>query len=144
MAVGRDPERLQREIEELFADLWQVPRISRRGFRPQVDCYRTDDPPMLTVVVELPGVEPDDVQIHATPRALIVAGQRRRPRTPGRVYQQMELEYGPFERQIALAEEVDTARAKATYERGLLTIVLPLAQRARDTQHVSIEVKGTS
>ena len=50
-------DKLQEEIEELFADLWQVPRFSglRHGFRPNVDCFHTDDPHALTVVVELPG-----------------------------------------------------------------------------------------
>ena len=42
----RDVDKLQEEIEELFADLWQVPRFSgiRHGFRPNVDCFHTDDP----------------------------------------------------------------------------------------------------
>ena len=135
-----DRQRLKREVEELFADLWQVPRLTRHGFRPQVDSYRTESPPTLTVVVELPGVEPEDIQIHSTPRALVVSGQRRRPREPGRVYQQMELDYGPFERQIALADEVETARATATYDRGLLTIVLPVAERPARDRRVTIEV----
>ena len=53
-------DRLQDEIEELFADLWQVPRFTglRRGFRPAVDCFRSDDPPELVVVVELAGRRP--------------------------------------------------------------------------------------
>ena len=64
----RDVDKLQEEIEELFADLWQVPRFSgiRHGFRPNVDCFHTDDPHALTVVVELPGVEPGSVQIVAS------------------------------------------------------------------------------
>ena len=41
----------------------------------------------------------------------------------------MEIDYGPFRRQIALGADVDVAQAHATYERGMLTIVLPLAQR---------------
>ena len=42
----RDIDRLQGEIEELFADLWQVPRFTgmRRGFRPAVDCFHTTEP----------------------------------------------------------------------------------------------------
>ena len=57
-----DVDKLHEEIEELFADLWQVPRFSglRRGFRPNVDCFHTDDPHELTVVVELPGVDPGE------------------------------------------------------------------------------------
>jgi len=48
----RDIDRLQEEIEELFADLWQVPRFSglRHGFRPNVDCFHTDDPQQPALV----------------------------------------------------------------------------------------------
>src|SRR6185437_14253946 len=50
-------DRLQSEVQELIDELWQVPRFSglRRGFRPQVDVIRTDDPPEYRVVVELAG-----------------------------------------------------------------------------------------
>src|SRR4051812_22602122 len=56
MERKRNMDELQQEIQELFSDLWQVPRFSglRAGFRPHVDCFRTDD--ALTVVVEIPGI----------------------------------------------------------------------------------------
>ena len=136
-------ERLQEEIQELFADLWQVPRMAgtRHAYRPQVDCFQCGEPPELTVIVELPGVDPDEVQLIATARSLIVSGERRRTRCEGQVYNRMEIEYGPFFREIALPEEVDSAAARASYDRGLLTIVLPLAQRRPPQERVSIEVE---
>ena len=143
MSGRRDIDRLRGEIDELFSELWQVPRFAAAagGFRPQVDSFRTDDPPELTVIVELPGIDPDEVQVLATGRALVVAGERRRPPGDGRVYQQMEIDYGPFRREVALLEPVDTAAARASYERGLLTIVLPLAPQAREGVRVPIEVR---
>jgi HSP20 family protein len=127
-----DVDKLHEEIEELFADLWQVPRFSglRRGFRPNVDCYHTDAPHELTVVIELPGVDPDSVQVVAAERALVIQGERRRPKVDGRVYQQMEIEYGGFSRTIRLMEDVDPAHAHARYERGVLTVTLPIAEKA--------------
>ncbi len=138
----RDVDKLQGEIEELFADLWQVPRFAglRHGFRPNVDCFHTDDPHTLTIVVELPGVDPRSVQIAAGERALLIAGERTRPRVPGRIYQQMEIEYGAFQRQVRLAEDVDPAEASATFENGVLTIVLPVADEAPPAGRVRIEV----
>jgi HSP20 family protein len=128
----RDVDKLQAEIEELFADLWQVPRFSglRHGFRPNVDCFHTDEPHTLTVVVELPGVDPASVRVVAAERVLVVAGERTRPPVPGRVYQQMEIEYGPFQRQVRLAEDVDPARAQARFAQGVLTIELPVVDEA--------------
>ena len=134
---------LQGEIQELFAELWQVPRFSglRHGFRPQCDCYRTDDPPTLHVVVELPGVDPDSVQLVASERALVVAGSRERPQPAGAHYHQVEIEYGPFQRRIELGEDVDTARATAAYEAGMLRVDLPVSEQPRPGERVPIEVE---
>jgi HSP20 family protein len=138
----RDMDKLQEEIEELFADLWQVPRFSglRHGFRPNVDCFHTDDPHALTVVVELPGVDPRSLQIVAGERVLLVTGERKRPKVPGRVYQQMEIETGSFQRQVRLVEDVDPDRAHATYENGVLTVELPVADRPA-TGRITIKVE---
>jgi HSP20 family protein len=138
-----DVDKLQDEIEELFADLWQVPRFAgvRRGFRPNVDCFHTDRPHELTVVVELPGVDPRTVQLVAAERTLVVQGERHRPKVDGQVYQQVEIEYGPFQRTVRLAEDVDPERAHARYERGILTITLPIAEKAAPRGRVSIEVE---
>jgi HSP20 family protein len=139
--VARD--RLQEEIEELFAELWQVPRFSglRHGFRPNVDCYHTDDPHALTVVLELPGVDPASVQVVAAERLLVVAGERRRPHVDGRTYQQMEIEYGVFQRQVRLSEDVDPTRADARYHQGVLTITLPVVEKALPAGRVTIVVE---
>ena len=139
----RNLDDLQGEIQELFADLWQVPRFTglRHGYRPQCDCFRTDDPLSLHVVLELPGMDPDSVELAVTGRSLLVSGTRERPIVPGARYQQMEIEYGAFQRRIELGEDVDPARARASYERGLLRIVLPLARRVAEQTKIVIEVR---
>ena len=138
-----DIDRLHEEIQELIDELWQVPRFAggRRGFRPQVDCVRSEDPPALHVVVELPGVDPSELQVVAADRVLVVAGVRRRQPLEGR-YQQMEIEYGPFQRRIPLDEPVDTNAATARYEHGLLTVVLPIATKAPAVERVLITIAG--
>jgi HSP20 family protein len=142
MARKRDMDQLQNEIQELFADLWQVPRFSgmRAGFRPQIDAYRTADPAELVVLVELPGVEPETIELVVAEGMLQVAGERVRPRTAGQVYQQMELDYGPFRRQIQLGDDVDVTKAHASYEQGVLRVVVPVATRVKQTERVTIVV----
>lgn len=145
MARRRDIGRLQEEIEELFSDLWQVPRFAgtRTGFRPAADCFRTEDPPALTIVVDLAGVRPESVDITAVDRTLVISGVRPRPAAaPGAVYQQVEIEFGPFERRIPLGADVDSAGARATYEDGLLRIVLPLAEHPADPVKVTVDLGG--
>jgi HSP20 family protein len=109
-------------------ELWEVTRLSgqRHGFVPQCDCYRTDDPPALHLLFELPGVEPKAVRIVAVDTALVVSGVRERPHPNAARYQQVEIEYGPFERRIELAEDVDADAAIATYEAGMLRLEVPL------------------
>jgi len=139
----RDIEHAAEEIEQLFADLWQVFPFSRglrRGYRPQVDVFRSEEPPLLTVQIELAGVDPDDVKLVASPQALLIVGERRRPKDCGH-YQQMEMDYGPFQRQITLAEDIDPENAVATYERGILTVRLPIAPRPAPRESVSIAVR---
>ena len=143
MGERRDVDRIQEEIEELFADLSQVARFAgkRHSFRPPMDVFRTSDPPQLTVVLDLAGINPDDVQLAATERALIVTGERRRRQADNPVYQQMEIEYGSFQRRIALTEDVDVDAAAASYTEGMLTIVLPIATRPRKPVEVPIRVR---
>jgi HSP20 family protein len=137
MAGPRDIDQLQREIQELFSDLWQVPRFSgiRHSFRPQADIYRTDDPAELHIILELPGVDPERLEIVAGERMVSIAGTRERPQLSAARVQQMELEYGAFQRQLQLIDDVDSSRATATYERGLLRIVLPIASAPPPAQH---------
>jgi HSP20 family protein len=140
----RDVDRLRSELEDLFNEVWRAPRFAaRRCLRPAVDCYRTTDPAEFVVVVELPGVDPDTVKVIAADRWLHVVGERRRPRAGkgGQIYQQMEIDYGPFERRIQLVDDVETENGAASYEQGLLRIVFPIAPRPAPRGRVPIEVK---
>jgi HSP20 family protein len=121
------------QVELLFAEAWQMPRLSglHRGYRPNLDSYHTDEPHELTVIVELPGVDPGSLEISVSERSLVIAGARTRAKGDGRVYQQIEIEYGAFERTVRLAEDVDPEQARARYEQGMLTISLPVSGRPR-------------
>ncbi len=136
-------ERSGQPIEVLFADVWQVTGSStlRGGFRPNLDSYHTDDPHELTVVVELAGVDPRTLTIAISDRVLVIAGERRRARARGRVYQQVEIEYGAFERRVQLAEDVDPAQARARYAQGMVTISLPVAETpaGRARRRIAVE-----
>jgi HSP20 family protein len=134
---------LKDEIDELFADLWQVSRLSgmRRGFRPPLDCFLTDDPPALTVLVDISGVDPDSVHVTTADRMLVIAGERKRDDCGGRSYQHMEIEYGPFERSVQLPDDADPTTAEASYDRGLLRIVIPIAKKAPRAGRVPIDVR---
>jgi HSP20 family protein len=134
---------LREEIDELFADLWQVSRLGglRRGFRPQLDCFVTQDPPAFTVIVDIAGVEPERVSVSTAEGALVISGERGRADCSGGTYQQMEIEYGSFQRVVQLPPDADASQAEATYEKGLLRIVIPIARQEARPRPVPIQVR---
>jgi HSP20 family protein len=139
----REIDRLHDEIQDLFAELWQVPHfMGRHGFRPQVDAYRTTSPPQLTIVVELPGVEPGSVHVTVDDHTLTVAGDRPRPKIEGSAWLNMEIDYGAFQRAFTLPHDVDPSQATADYDKGLLTIVMPVVAKPQGPMRVPIEVKA--
>jgi HSP20 family protein len=137
-------ERLQSEVEELFADLWQLPRFvnARAGFRPPVDCFISPNHAQVVVAVELAGVAPEGITLAVEGGDLVLAGERRREREKGRVYQLMEIEDGPFERRVPLPPDIDVNGASARYEGGLLTVVFPLRKRRVRPDKVLIQVRA--
>jgi HSP20 family protein len=134
---------LREEIDELFADLWQVSRLGglRRGFRPQLDCFVTKDPPAFTVIVDIAGVDPERVSVSTAEGALVISGERDRADCSGGTYQQMEIEYGSFQRVVQLPNDADASQAEATYEKGLLRIVIPIARPEARPRPVPIQVR---
>jgi HSP20 family protein len=120
-------ERMRREMDELFGDVFGGTRTLRRGgFTPAVDVYYLGDPPRAVVRAELAGVDPDEVALEIRARELILSGVRGAERADRRSYQQLEIETGQFRRVIALGVDVDADRARATYTNGMLTVELPV------------------
>jgi HSP20 family protein len=123
-------ERMRREMDQLFGDVFGRAGMARRraGFLPAVDVAYTRDPPRAVVTAELAGIDPAEIEIAIEGRKLLLSGGRRPAETRTDVYQQVEIERGPFRRVIELGAEVRGDEAKATYEDGMLRIELPLVR----------------
>ena len=97
------------------------------GFVPHVDVAYIGDPPTSVMIqAELAGVDPSRVALEIRGRRLIIAGERRGTDATGCFYQQVEIEHGPFRRQIELGTDVDADRARATYDNGILRVEVPV------------------
>jgi HSP20 family protein len=131
-------ERMRREIDELFGDVFERTGFRGRGFAPSVDVYYVDGPPRAIVRAELAGVRIDDVALEIRGRQLLIAGERRAEQAEGRLYQQIEIEHGPFRRAVELGADVIAEEARASYDDGVLTVEVPLAQREQQIMRVRI------
>jgi len=137
-----DFARMRREMDQMMGDAWGRTRyVTRRtsGFSPNVDVYYCGDPQRAIVKVDVAGVVLSEVSIEVSGRELVITGARPVQETEGRVYQQVEIDSGPFRRIIELQVDVDAERAKATYEDGVLRIELPLRDPPERSRRVPIE-----
>jgi HSP20 family protein len=134
---------MRREMDELFGDVFDrtglAPR-KRGGFSPAVDVFYEGDPPRAVVQAELAGIDPDELTLEIEGRELVLAGHRRPADAEERVYQQLEIDFGPFRRVIQLGADVVADSARATYRDGMLRIELPLVRPEGRTRSVPIDV----
>jgi HSP20 family protein len=133
--------RLHGEMDRWFVDLAgsRLPRSP--AVRALADVYLTEDPPTLTVQLDVAGVDPAEVDIQLDGDLLVVRGVRRRPSGERRIYQHAEIDWGPFERRMRIGVAIDAEAVTANYDRGLLTIVMPLGER-RPVERIGIVVRG--
>jgi HSP20 family protein len=133
-------ERMRREMDELFGDvIGRTPLGPRRGFSPRVDVYYSGEPPRAVVKADLAGMEIDEIGLEIRGRQLLIAGERRAQQAEGRLYQQIEIEHGPFRRLVELGAEVEAGEARASYEDGMLAVEIPLARPEQTVRRVPIE-----
>lgn len=120
-------------LDEVFDRLLGFTAVPRYGlqhsWRPAVDVFRDRDG--LAVIVELPGVDQADVQVTVEEQRLRVAGTRRPPQLADADPQRLEIDYGPFERVVALPPDSDGERITAQLRHGLLTVHVPRRASAR-------------
>lgn len=137
-----------------FQDLWQVREevnrlfehtLSRypalmggRGWQPAVDMY--EDEKEVVVKVEVPGVEPKDVDITVTADTLSLRGElkeEQEKRMDG--YIRSERRFGQFYRTLSLPAEVKPEGAQATFKNGVLEVRMPKAETGR-TKGVKVKI----
>ena len=132
-------ERMRREIDQLFGDVFERTGFRGPGFAPAVDVLYADGPPRAVVRADLAGVLIEDVELEIRGRQLLITGERRVQQGEGCLYQQIEIEHGPFRRAVELGADVVAEEARANYEDGILVVEVPLARRDQGVRRVPIE-----
>ena len=127
----------RRDMDRMFENAFAgTGLLSGRVPSPRLDVHETDT--AFVVTVELPGVDPTDVELNLSGDVLTIKGEKRQERESGGHL--VERSYGAFTRAIRLPFEVEADGADASYDKGILTIQLPKPEKARQTTS-RIEIK---
>jgi HSP20 family protein len=122
MLVRFDP---LRELDRMAGEFsrpappWQMP----------MDAYRRGDAFVLNL--DVPGVDPDSIDLTVEQNTLTVTGERTWLRAEGDEVVVAERPQGTFSRQLLLGDSLDTDRIAARYDRGVLTVTLPVAEQSK-------------
>jgi HSP20 family protein len=107
-------------------------------YLPQIDvCERAEE---IVILVEMPGVDRQDVAIAWKDQILTISGRKRQqPDTSNARYMCVERSYGPFRREIAIGIPIDYRRARAELKNGLMKIHLPKVPIEKGQDTIPIE-----
>jgi HSP20 family protein len=136
----REMMTLREAMDQLFNDAFTRPvSMSGGSAIPAIDLYQNND--SVVVKAALPGLKADDVQISVTADVLTLRGEfKQENEQKDTTYHIREQRYGSFERSIMLPSDVQTDKAKADFENGILTITLPKAESVKP-KTISIKAK---
>ena len=114
-----------RDLDRLTA---RVLNSSSRSTGARLDAYRIDD--TFHIDIDLPGVDPAGIDITVDRKVLTVRAQRQRVEDENVQYFVAERPVGSVSRQVFLSDTLDTDRLDARYENGVLTLSIPVAEKA--------------
>lgn len=150
MVVRWDPFRdlmsIQTELNRLFGRTFAGREAANSGalgagsWMPPLDAYETED--RLVVKVELPEVDPADVDVSVEDSTLSVVGQRKfYEEVAEESFVRIERRFGRFTRTLALPSLADPERIEATFDKGVLTLDIPKREQV-EPRRITIKAGG--
>ncbi|WP_405371832.1 MULTISPECIES: Hsp20/alpha crystallin family protein [unclassified Microbacterium] len=127
-----------RDIDRLASSLFDTRRGPRRM---PMDLYRDGDHYVLTA--DLPGIDPGSVDIDVDGQLLTVRAERTLAAGEGVKWITREREAASFLRQLNLGQGIDTDGIAATYSNGVLSVTIPVSERAKPRK-IEVTVDGGS
>ncbi|GAA1734472.1 Hsp20/alpha crystallin family protein [Microcella frigidaquae] len=123
MMMSLDPFRELDRMAATLLDRRDTPRIM------PIDLYRDADHFVLTA--ELPGVDPGSVDVDVDGQLLTIRAERTPRSQEGVQWLARERAAGAFQRQLTLGRDIDTEGISAHYENGVLSVMIPVAEKAK-------------
>jgi HSP20 family protein len=139
---------LRSQMNRLFDEFFERPfglspffgeSTFMEDFAPRMDISETEKD--ITISAELPGLEPDEINIAIERNTLTISGEKQAEKEDkGKRYYRVERSYGNFHRSIPLPDEVDEDQIDATFKRGVLKVKLPKTKAAQvESKRITIK-----
>jgi len=125
MIIRTDPFR---ELDRLTQQVFGANGTTARPAVMPMDAWRDGD--RFVVEFDLPGVSPDSIDLDVE-RNVVTVRAERPPRDPETEMISAERPRGVFSRQLVLGDNLDTERIEASYDGGVLTLRIPVAEQAK-------------
>ena len=139
--VRWEPFRARRRedpFEDFFRDFFRRPILEGpEVIEPAAEVAESDGE--VTVKMEVPGVEKEQLQLTVADDRLTVRGEMRKESEKKKNYSRQEIRYGAFQRSVPLPMEVDAAKASAKLKNGMLEITLPKTKQPK-AQEIKVAV----
>jgi HSP20 family protein len=147
MAITRwDPFRdlmsIQNEMNRLFGRTYggDLGESTRGAWTPSLDVYETQE--KFVIIMELPGVSPDNVDISVEDSTLMVRGERKfYSEQNEESFHRIERRFGEFNRSLTLPSTADAENIRASFDAGVLTIEVPKREEAKPKK-ITIKAKA--
>ena len=138
-SVRGELERMRREMDRIWErSIRESPTSTfEQDWHPSLDMLETEK--SLVVEVEVPGINPNDIDILVTPEMLTISGEKKqKPGEKEKNYHVVERAHGRFSRSIRLPTAVNPDQVEARYKDGVLRITMGKSETAISKR---IEVK---
>lgn len=123
-------DRFNHLFNDTFARFFGDEALASRTWAPAVDVYETDH--KLVLKVELPGVDPKNVEVRIEDNTLYLKGERKlENEVKEDDYRRIERTYGSFTRTFALPSSIDAEKVSAEYKDGILNLTIAKREEAK-------------
>jgi len=145
ISIEKHFEEMHERANRIFEEMWEMSRpvlmMPDHVWKPPLDIYETEDE--VIVLVEIAGMKKQEIEVAMQGNVLIISGNRIED-VPYKVkLEQMEINYGKFQRIVKIFTPIERGKITATYENGLLRIRLPKGEEIQQTIRVIPDKKGS-
>ena len=118
---------LQRALDSRLASDWMADTTAGTGSYPPINIFQQGDD--FVAVIELPGVDKNDLQIEAKQNTIRISGKKTITQDQGASVHRRERVSGTFDRTISVPVQIDADSIRAEYRVGVLALFIPRAER---------------